>query len=545
MEKRAILAAILMVGLLVLYQALFAPVPPPSPPAEPVGEPQTAPPSPVPTRLPLPAKLSTSEPIPQRRVVVQTPLYRGVLASDGGRVLEWVLHYRGEKPLVVPGVLGSKGLTVWRAGGQGEVLGFQQVSASSIRLGAEQPRGLVRLAGQDAFGLRVSEELEFHADDYRVEVHIRVENRHTVPQAVELLLPWAALEKWPEGEVERFQGQRPTRVVWLDRDGVHREALEDAVEASTDGQWVGLESEWYVAAMIPESPGFTLAIARNGTGAVEIGLRASPPPLAPGQAWEGRVLLYVGPKEYDRLKALGVGLEQTIHFGTLLKIPFLRMQWIAIPLLWLMNFFYRYIPNYGVAIILLTVITKVLFYPLTLKSMGSMKAMQALQPQINALRAKHQKDAQRLQQETMALYRKHGVNPLGGCLPMVIQIPIFYSLYLVFSLAVELQNAAFLCFGRLFGVDLWICDLAQRDPTYVLPILMGGSMFIQQKMMPVTGDPRQAKIMLMMPVVFTFMFLKLPSGLVLYWFVSNVLQIVQQRYINLPAKPRKELRQAG
>jgi len=132
----------------------------------------------------------------------------------------------------------------------------------------------------------------------------------------------------------------------------------------------------------------------------------------------------------------------------------------------------------------------------------------------------------------MELYKKHGVNPMGGCLPMVVQIPIFYALYLVFSLSVELQNATFLCFGRLFGLELWICDLAQQDPTYVLPILMGVSMFVQQKMSPTVGDPRQAKIMLLMPVVFTFMFLNLPSGLVLYWFVSNVLQILQQHYMD-------------
>jgi YidC/Oxa1 family membrane protein insertase len=197
-----------------------------------------------------------------------------------------------------------------------------------------------------------------------------------------------------------------------------------------------------------------------------------------------------------------------------------------------MNFFQRYVRNYGVAIILLTVITKIVFYPLTLKSLASMKAMQALQPQVNALKAKHQKDPQRAQRETMELYKKHSVNPMGGCLPMVVQIPIFYGLYLVFSLSVELQNATFLCFGRLFGLDLWICDLAQQDPTYVLPLLMGVSMFVQQKMTPTVGDPRQAKIMLVMPVVFTFMFLNLPSGLVLYWFVSNVLQILQQYYMD-------------
>ena len=147
-------------------------------------------------------------------------------------------------------------------------------------------------------------------------------------------------------------------------------------------------------------------------------------------------------------------------------------------------------------------------------------------------------DPQRAQREMMDLYRKHRVNPMGGCLPMVAQVPIFYALYLALSVSVELQNASFVCFGRLFGIDLWICDLAAQDPTYVLPILMGVSMFVQQKMTPVAGDPRQAKMMLIMPFVFTFMFLNLPSGLVLYWFVSNVLQILQQWWMDRSGSAR-------
>jgi YidC/Oxa1 family membrane protein insertase len=217
------------------------------------------------------------------------------------------------------------------------------------------------------------------------------------------------------------------------------------------------------------------------------------------------------------------------------------MEWLAVPILWLMHRFYEYTHNYGVAIILLTVITKVLFFPLTIKSMTSMKAMQALQPQINALRSKYKSDPQRLQRETMELYRAHKVNPLGGCLPMVVQIPIFYALYVALSVSVDIQNAPFICFGRLFGVDLWICDLAAHDPTYVLPILMGISMFIQQKMTPVMGDPRQAKMMLFMPVVFTFMFLNLPAGLVLYWTLSNVLQIAQQKYMERIGKKTEKI----
>ncbi|MDP3768401.1 MAG: membrane protein insertase YidC, partial [Dehalococcoidia bacterium] len=319
-----------------------------------------------------------------------------------------------------------------------------------------------------------------------------------------------------------------------------------------------LGSPWYLAAFLPKTPGFRLvswaekpAETQNGskgpTGRATIAVQATPT-LAPGQTWEGHVLIFAGPKEHERLRALG--LEETINFGGF-PIPWfyggLPMRWIGVPILLLMKWVYSNVGNYGVAIILLTVLSKILFYPLTVKSLRSMKAMQALGPQVNAIRAKYKNDAQKLQSETMALYRKHKVNPMGGCLPMVAQAPIFYALYVALLVSVELQNAEFLCFGRLFGIDLWICDLANYDPTYVLPILMGISMFVQQKMTPTTGDPRQAKMMLVMPFVFTFFFLNLPSGLVLYWFVSNVLQILQQKLMDRPRSERatREAKDAG
>jgi YidC/Oxa1 family membrane protein insertase len=221
------------------------------------------------------------------------------------------------------------------------------------------------------------------------------------------------------------------------------------------------------------------------------------------------------------------------------------MEWLGVPILLLLNWVHQYVGNYGVAIILLTVVSKVLFYPLTVKSMKSMKAMQAIQPQVNALRNKYKSDPQRLQRETLGLYKKNKVNPMGGCLPMIAQIPIFYALYLALSVSVDLQNATFLCFGRLFGVDVWICDLAAHDPTYVLPVLMGITMFVQQKMTPTTGDPRQQKMMLfIMPVFFTMMFMNLASGLVLYWSVSNVLQILQQWYMNRSAREARDAKEA-
>ena len=245
---------------------------------------------------------------------------------------------------------------------------------------------------------------------------------------------------------------------------------------------------------------------------------------------------------------VGANLDKAIYFGGFpvpeswaerWGIPTMPMEWVAVPVLRFMKWLYAITGNYGVAIIVLTIVTKLLFFPLSLKSMKSMKAMQAIQPQVNALRSKYKSDPQRLQRETMDLYRQNKVNPLGGCLPMVVQVPVFYALYVSLTVSPDLQNSPFICFGRapdwmplLGSLDLWICDLAAYDPTYILPILMGVSMFVQQKMMPVMGDPRQAKMMLMMPVIFTFMFLSLPSGLVLYWTLSNVLQIGQQYYMD-------------
>lgn len=553
MEKRAILAAILMAGLLLVYQTFFSPAPEPPAPKPPAGASTSEGPAQPLAPLPSPPAGAPAAPPParpaaaiaERLVTVETPLYRASVSSLGGALREWQLNYRGDKPMVVPGVLGPRGVRVERAGAPVQEVQFS-MSGERLSLGRERPQADVTLTGEDAFGLRIVKTLRFRADGYTVDAEMRVENRHTVPQAAEIIIGWDAPVEWPKDRPEQFPGQHPTRIVGSWGGGLHRIDLAQAKPGIEDGQWVGLESEWYLAALVVKSAGFKLYQAALGPAeagkapqGVGAGLRAAVPVLQPGQSWEGKFAMYVGPKEYARLKALGVGLEKSVFFGGF-PLPQayggLPMEWVVVPILWLMHLFYDFTRNYGVAIILLTVIAKVLFFPLSVKSMRSMKAMQAIQPQVNALRSKYRSDAQKIQQETMALYRQHGVNPLGGCLPMVVQVPIFYALYVALSVSVELQNAPFICLGRLFGMDLWICDLSAQDPTYVLPILMGVSMFVQQKMTPTMGDPRQAKMMLMMPVVFTFMFLNLPSGLVLYWTLSNVLQIGQQLYMDRDAK---------
>jgi YidC/Oxa1 family membrane protein insertase len=565
MEKRAILAAVLMGAVFLLGQLFLFPTPPATPPVEQVPAtpkaaqapatkaetPAPAPPAAVPSRAP-----SAPRERPQQRLAaVETPLYRAVISSEGGKIQELVLKYRGDKPLVMVGDLGPRGLLIGRPGAPAEPVPMT-LSTESVKVTSDQPSQELVLTGE-VEGLRIRETLIFHAGSYTIDARVRVENATGAPLAATVTLPWETRQAWHESK-ERFLGQHPTEIAWLAGGYVARgHDLCTLAPLSVEGQWISAGSIAYIAALIPKSPGFKLIARAEDPKACEtprkepagraiIAVEASPT-IPPGQAWDGAVTIYAGPKEYDRLKM--AGLEGSIDFGGF-PVPRawggLPMEWLGVPILLVMKWLYGYVHNYGVAIILLTVVSKALFYPLTVKSMRSMKAMQALQPHINALRSKYKSDPQRLQRETLELYRQHKVNPVGGCLPMVAQIPIFYALYIALTVSVELQNASFLCFGRMFGVDLWICDLAAQDPTYILPLLMGVTMFVQQKMTPVAGDPRQAKMMLMMPVVFTFMFLNLASGLVLYWTVSNILQIAQQYYMDRPAaRARREVRNAG
>ena len=573
MDKRTTLALVLMAALLMIYPAIFMREPrPEQKPGQKSETPAASTPAPATPAAGAPVGVTTSPPppkdapaVPERTAVIETPLYRAAIGTTGGQVKAWDLHFRGEKPLVLPGTVDTAGWVVKRPGQPARPIAFA-LSTESIKLDKDTATGELRMVGEDGFGIRVSQTLRFHADSYVVEHELRVENRHTVAQAVELVQVWSAPAEWPKAQ-EQFTGARPIHVVRLPQGSFwpHREYLSKAVDYVGEARWVGFESGIapvgqngvYLTALIPKSKGIAVVEGRTelkkenesaGLHYSDVGVRAAVPALEPGKAWEGQLQTFMGPMEYERLRALDVGLEKAIYFGGFpfpeswavhYGLPAFPMEYIVVPTLAIMRWFYHFVPNYGVAIIVLTVITKVLLFPLTVKSMTSMKAMQALQPQINALRSKHKSDPQRLQRETMELYRAHKVNPLGGCLPMLVQVPIFYALYDALSVSVDLQNAPFICFGRIFGIDFWICDLARHDPTYVLPILMGVSMFVQQKMTPVMGDPRQAKMMLFMPVIFTFMFFNLPAGLVLYWTLSNVLQIAQQKYMERMGKREK------
>lgn len=235
----------------------------------------------------------------------------------------------------------------------------------------------------------------------------------------------------------------------------------------------------------------------------------------PGSKTVQEFEFYIGPKYYQDLKSLGLSLQKSMDYGW--------FYFIAIPMLYTLNYLYDLIHNYGIAIIILTIIVKLLTLPLTLKSMMSMKGMTKIQPEVLKLKEKYKNDPARLNQATMELYKEHNINPLSGCLPLLLQIPIFFALYKALLLSLELKGAPF------FG---WIVDLSDKDPYYITPIVMGITMFIQQKMTPSTMDPVQQKIFLAMPIIFTFLFINFPSGLVLYWLTNNVLSIIQQYFVN-------------
>jgi len=219
----------------------------------------------------------------------------------------------------------------------------------------------------------------------------------------------------------------------------------------------------------------------------------------------------------ELLKEEGVGLEKSVTFGW--------TGFLAEPLLIALNFFNGFIGNYGLAIIFLTIVVKLLMFPLSNASYKSMSKMRVLQPKIKELQEKYKKDKETLNKETMLLYQKEGVNPLGGCLPMFIQMPVYIALYYMIQNAVELYNAPFLPF--------WLTDLSEKDPFYIIPVSLGLLMFLQTKLTPQTMDNAQAKIMMYtMPVVFTWISLVLPSGMTLYWFVNTLLGIAQQLYVN-------------
>lgn len=285
----------------------------------------------------------------------------------------------------------------------------------------------------------------------------------------------------------------------------------------SNGGWVAMLQHYFISAWVPNQDETNSFYAQQGAnGQYYAGYQAPSIVIAAGETTTISARLYVGPKDQEALSQIAPNLEKTVDYGWL--------WWMAEPLFWVMDFIHGIVGNWGWAIILLTLGIKTLLYPLTAQSYRSMAKMRKFAPKITALREQFGDDRQRMSQEMMKLYQKEKLNPLGGCLPMLIQMPVFIALYWVLMESVELRQSPFM---------FWIVDLSIKDPYFILPLLMGGSMYLQMQMQQQpTMDPTQAKIMKFMPVMFTVMFLWFPAGLTLYWFVNNVITIIQQTIVN-------------
>ena len=537
MEKRIIIFLVLAMALIVIYPYLLEkmgyskrlPVT-----QKEAGAPKTPAPSigPNEATAPLPPPVSTkaSAPVPagpggiehEQEVTVETDFLKVVLSNRGGVIKQWELkRYKTQekerKPIeLVPahdtGVSFTPPLTVQvtnMALQQRLANGLYAASETSLRLDATQPTGEIVFSYTDPqTGTHVAKRLTFTNASYLVDLVLDTEG-FKEPPTLSLGTNFG-MHRWEESFVG-FIGPATLIDGKLSKD-------TPATEDIRSGQvtWAGLQDKYFVAAAIPVDPTPRQVVVRKeGDKLVSVALRTAPG--ARPQASHYR--LFVGPKEYDTLAALKIQLEETIDFGWFIYGSWFFVRAVAKPLFYAMRYLYGLTHNYGVVIILLTVSIKLVLAPLAYKSYKSMKMMAAVQPDIQALQKKHAEDRERLNKELIKLYKERRVNPAGGCLPMFIQIPVFVALFNILYMTIELRQAPFM---------LWIKDLSVQDPYYVLPIIMGATMFVQQKIQPTTMDPKQAQIMLILPVFLTFLFISFPAGLVLYWLTNNVLTVLQQ-----------------
>ena len=392
-----------------------------------------------------------------------------------------------------------------------------QTSATSYQASADEPL-VIDLNYVDNAGLSVTKRFTLNHDSYAINVEYIIANNTTSPASVQMYaqLKQTTLIESSSSLIPTYKGAAYSTT----EDIYEKYDFDDIADANlnvtTQGGWVAMLQHYFVSSWIPEKTAANqLYTSYSSNKDAVIGFKAPAITIEPNSTATTSATFYVGPKDQDVLESIEENLDLTIDYGFLFMI--------SQPLFWLLIKIQSFVTNWGVAIIIITLIVKGAMYPLTKAQYTSMAKMRALQPKMTQLKERFGDDKQKMSQAMMELYRKEKVNPAGGCLPLIVQMPIFLALYWVFLESVELRHAPFM---------LWIQDLSAQDPFYILQILMGVSMFIMQKMQPMTvQDPMQQKIMQYMPVMFTVFFFWFPSGLVLYWLVSNIISIVQMKII--------------
>lgn len=483
----------------------------------------TAAPSVSPSDVPTPAQAVIAK--PGTKVVVKTDLYLAEISSVGGDLvrLELIQHKATEdktKHFVLMET--TKGGTyAAQTGLIGEGLPNHKtefkLEPGTYELKPDSDKLEVKLQAPDINGLKINKIYTFRRGSYLIDVGYEIVNQRPTPLAAHVYYQFTRDGKVPEASmtnIATFTGP----AIYTNEGKFQKVEFADVdkgkakfVQKAKDG-WLAMVQHYFVAGWTPqgkeEREFFVRKIADNLFSA---GIILPVTAIAPGLTARIGVPLYAGPQEQAKLEKIAPGFDLVVDYGWLTVI--------AAPIYWLLELIHRLVGNWGWAIIFLTILIKAMFFPLSAASYRSMAKMKVVTPKLMKIKEQFASDRNRMNQEMMELYRKEKINPLGGCLPILVQIPVFIALYWVLLGSVEMRHAPWL---------LWIEDLSAKDPYYVLPIIMGISMVIQTKLNPTPPDPIQAKVMMAMPIVFTFMFLWFPSGLVLYWTINNILSIAQQ-----------------
>jgi len=562
MDKRTILAIVLSLAVLFTYQIFFVkpPAPPKSAPVQEVKQAENASVVKRPEVSPVAAATKKSvvkqavveKEQPPKDIKVETENYTAVFSTRGAALKSFQLKkYKKEctkcagdiYPAIKNALTGNKQPAKIKDSELIELVTLNEnmpyplaltfpetdasVTASSVYETDSTGLNLTgdtkeqRLTFSRVFNgkIKIEKVFTFSPSNYSITLDVKVSNLTDAPFAAAPYLNWYEYVD-PNKKADSYSKEGP--VAYVSKSIKRKKSSDITTEVSLgpDVSWGGFENKYFMAVIMPQDPSLTTVnMSRDGGNMISVSLKETKSIIPPNQSGSLKYNLFVGPKDYSLLKKMGISLEEAIEFESV--IP--GLKWLSIGLLIFLKFLNQFFHNYGITIIVLTILIKILLWPLGTMSYKSMNEMKKIQPQIEALKTKYKDDQAKLGQETMALYRTHKVNPLGGCLPILIQIPVFIGLYNTLLYAIELRQSPFF---------FWIQDLSAKDPYYITPIVMGATQFIQQKMTPTMGDPMQAKIMLLMPIIFTFIFLNFPSGLVIYWLVNNILSIGQQIYIN-------------
>lgn len=396
---------------------------------------------------------------------------------------------------------------------------YYEPSTESLTLSASEPTGTVTMRLKHPSGVEVERIFTFQYDQPLIGVETHIKAPALAAKNLQYQVLWGpSMGGRVESQTDYIVFSGPTAFVNNERIENDPEDISGEIVHTGDLKWTAFQNKYFAVALVPET-GIKAGLVKKDGDRVYVGLQME----AVQSNASTKHLVYAGTKQLQVLEDTGHKLVRLIDYGWLGN----KFAFLVKPLLKTLQYFYGITQNYGWSIVILTLIIKVLFFPLTHKSFKSMKGMQKIQPYVKIIQERNKDDRQKMNEELLELYKKHKVNPLGGCLPMLLQIPVFIGLYHALFFSIELKGAPF------FG---WIQDLSVADPYYVTPMLMGATMFLQQKLTPTTGDPVQQKIMMFLPIVFTFLFISFPAGLVIYWTVNNILTISQQFYIYRIAK---------